>query len=291
MDVRRRIFRAGAVLAVALAAGHLVQSIKHGATIASLNTVTSDTQNALSTSSRLPVSASLSGVVDPLADVTGITSLASSAKAGCKATLTLTAESGAMISVELSAPCHAGEAIVLQHDGLKFAAKASDAGRVTVTLPAFETEAVVSASVAGDELARAMIVVPDAAAVRRFVLGWATDDIIDLRVTEGDRVFVSRSGTGDAQRIVALGDRTLPAPMMLAAYTYPTDPKLSVSIQVEIAVTPGNCGREVVADVISAADGQTAISKVSIAVPPCDTAGDILVLNNFAPDVKIAADN
>lgn len=294
MDVKRRVFRAGAVLAVALAAGHLVQSLKHGSPVAARNAAQSGASDPLSAKPALPVSASLSGAADPLADVTGITPLASSATGGCATTLSLSVEPDAMVNTVLTAPCNGGEAVVLAHDGLKLTVKTSAQGIASVSVPAFETEAVISASIGGTEIARAAIAVPEAAKVRRFVLGWSSDDVIDLRVTESDRVFVSRTSTGEAQgrqRIIALGDRTVAAPMMAEVYTYPADPKAEVSIQVEIAVSPGNCGREIVADVIAAGNGRTEISKVSIAVPTCDAAGDILVLNNLAPDLKIAADN
>jgi len=242
----------------------------------------------------LPVSASLGGESGVLNDVTGITSLTSSGPGGCTATLALTAEADAMIGVMLNTPCIRSGRVVLHHAGLTFTAKTSADGIVALSLPAFETEAEVLALDAQGELARASVAVADAAAMRRFALSWMSEDVIDLRINEGDLVFVSRNEASDVlgnQRLMGFGDRSVATPMLAKVYTYPADPATKVEIQVEIGVTPANCGRDIAVDVIAGRSGMSDTSKVSISIPPCDAAGDILVLKNLAPDTKIAADN
>lgn len=294
MDIRRRVLRAGAVLGIALAAGHLVQTVKQVSSAASQNSASLDGQVSPSASSVFPVSASLGGVNDIQAEVTGITSLAASTAGGCAATLALTAEANAMIGVVLTAPCNPGERVVLRHSGLNFTARTSADGVVAVTLPAFEVEAEVFVFDSQSELARASVTVAEAAEVRRFALGWMSEDVINLRVSERDMVFVSNGGTRDAkgyQKIMAFGDGTVATPILAEVYSYPADAEAMVEIQVELSVTPGNCGRDIALDVLTARNGVIETSKVSVAVPPCDAAGDILVLKNLAPDTKIAADN
>ena len=295
MDKKRSILRAAAAVVVALAAGHLVQTLKRGAPVASINTSGQGGAELVAATPAVPASASL-GVAVP--EVTGITSLAASmagvAAPDCGGRLTLRAEPDAMISGVLSAPCHPSERVVVRHDGLSYTARIAPDGTLALQLPALSTEAVVSILLPDDAVIEASVAVPDAAASHRFGLQSVAGASFDLRISKDDQIRVS-AGPADLaagpQGVMTLGDASVDDPMVAQVYTYPTDPAAQVDVAVEVRITPETCGTEVTAESIVADQGTVKVTVVSIAIPACDNTGNILVLNNLAPDTKIATDN
>ena len=306
MYVKRRFLRAGAVLAVALAAGHLVQTMRHGGATASLNSVTTEpeitlSENTSSAPAMLPASASLTSggtAAIGLVDVTDLTSIAAPMPErdglDCKANLSLIAEPDAMIVVGLSAPCNRGERVVLRHAGLNFTARTSVEGALMLRLPALEADGVVTVYLAASEVVIGSVAVPDMAAVRRFGLQWTNDDVFGLRINEDSRIFVASGNATDdrgGKKVIALGDRSVEEPMFAEIYTYPTTPVSDLELLVEVSITPEVCGQDVFAESIFADGGIVTISPLTVPIPQCGAEGDILVLKNLAPNMKIAAAN
>ncbi len=290
------------MLAVAFAAGHLVESMKKPVPAASLVNASSNAAEARSPESvlaatGLPLSASMaSGLRVPA--VTSITSVAATTPDGtatkCTPTLALTAMPGAMLNILLSAPCHRGERIILRHAGLNFTARVSVDGELMLELPALETDALVTAFFRDSEVILGSVSVPDVAEIQRFAVQWSAADVFDLRISEGDHIYVgareARNKTG-GQKIRTFGDTLVDQPMFAEVYTYPADPAAKVEIVVEVRVTPQVCGRDISAETILSSAGMVEVSTIPVAIPPCDAAGDILLLKNLAPAMKIAAAN
>lgn len=310
MNLKRKLLRAGAVLAVAFAAGHLVQTMKQGAPGAMINAATSGKykhpDRPASEQQLVPTSASLTTGFGPTGDqveITGVSELAASttvpAQAGCSARIALTVEPDAMINALVTAPCSRGERVVLRHAGMRFAARTSADGVLRVRLPALEAEAMVSVFFADSEVVIGSVYVPDMASVQRFGLQWTTSDVFDLRIAENDKIFVGgragrdsgrdpAGGKAGGNRIIVLGDRAVDLPMFAEVYTYPADPATAVDVVVEVAITPETCGRALQTDAIHANAGMVTIEPQEVSVPDCGTAGDILVLRDLAPTVQIA---
>ncbi len=302
MDKKRRVLRVVGVLAVAMAAGHLVESTRKSVPASSLVMVQSNpaeiaAPGAALAASGLPLSASLASGLG-LSKVTDITAVAATtpdvAATECTPTLGLTAQSGAMLAVRISAPCHRGERIVIRHAGLNFTARVSVEGDLALELPAFESEALVTAFFRGSEVLLGSVTVADAAAIQRFAVQWAGADVFDLRISEDDRVYVgtheARNSAG-GQKIRSFGDPLVDEPMFAEVYTYPADPDTKVEIVVEVAVTAQICGRSISAETILSSSGIVDVSTVPVSIPACDASGDILLLKNLAPAMKIAAAN
>jgi hypothetical protein len=302
MDKKRRILRVAGVLAVALAAGHLVESMKKPVPSASLltaqsNSADSKTPEAILASTGLPLSASMASGLRG-SDVTDITSVAATTLGGtaavCTPTLGLTALPDAMLDLRINAPCHRGERIVIRHAGLNFTARVSEDGQVALALPALEADALVTAFFRDAEVVVGSVNVPDVAKTQRFVVQWTAADVFDLRISEGDRIYIAtrearnQSGT---QKIRTFGDTLVDQPMFAEVYTYPADTDAKVDIVVEVTVTPQVCGREISAETILSSSGLVEVSKIPVKIPACDAAGDILLLKNLAPAMKIAAAN
>lgn len=300
MDVKRKAMRAGAVLAVALAAGQLVQSMKHGVPGASINAATSGsierTIKAPAEVPLVPASASLTtGFGASVDEVTELAALAGTAAPdGCAAKITLEVEPDAIINAAISTPCAKGERLVIRHAGMSFAARTSADGMLRVRLPALETEAIVSVFLPDSEVLVGSVYVPEVANLQRFGLQWTDSDVFDLRIMEDDKIFVggrSNSGRGGGTKIMALGDQSVDQPMFAEIYTYPANPAASVEVVVELAITSETCGRVIQADSILAEYGTVTVEARKVQLPDCGQAGDILVLKNLSPDVKIAVSN
>jgi hypothetical protein len=305
MDVKLRILRAGSVLAVALAAGHLVQTMKSDVPSASINRAVAGSADALishpNDTAAVPISASMTSGEGPQigsSELTAITSVAASAEPGtqqdCGPVLALTAAPGAMIGGTVTAPCNRRERVVISHAGLSFAARTAADGSLSLTLPALEAEALVSVYFAKSEMVIGSISLPDIATVQRFGLQWTKDDAFSLRINEDDNIFVggrdARHANG-VQKIIALGDTTVEQPMFAEVYTYPTNAAAEVDVVVEVAITPRTCGQKLHPEAIVSTGGMVTVEQLDVMVPHCDAAGDILVLKNLAPDLKIAAAN
>jgi hypothetical protein len=300
MDKKRRILRVAAVLAVAMAASHVVESMKNPVPSASFvadrsSPANTETPETLLAASGLPLSASMaSGLA--VSEVTGITSVAATSPDGapteCTPTLGLAALPGAMLDLRLSAPCHRGERIVIRHAGLNFTGRISVDGELALRLPALEAAALVTAFFRDSEVVLASVSVPDMDGVQRFAVQWSEVDVFDLRISEGDRIYVgsreARNKSGGL-KIKSYGDTLVEQPLFAEVYTYPTDPAADVEIVVEVKVTPQICGRNISAETLLSTSGTVVVQDVPVAIPACEATGDILVLKNLAPAMKIAA--
>lgn len=326
MNKKKSAIRAGAVLVVALAAGHLVQTMNAGKSVAAaekpkaIEQVSAGPEAAAAPAPALPASAALTPVpaapaplpeptapaptlaaADPVAPlpapaVPEMAPKAAEAPADCALDLALTAGPKAMIAVALTAPCRAGERVVLRHGGLAFAETLDAAGNLALDLPALNATGEVSVLFPDAEILRDAVAVPDAAATRRFAVQWMADDAFQLHAFEkganygepGD-VHAGQPLSPDGGLLVSLGDPGLDLPMLAEVYTWPADPAIAAEIVIESAVTQATCGRELLGETVVAQAGSVTVTDLTLAMPGCDAVGDILVLKNPGQGVTLAA--
>lgn len=299
----KKVLQVSAVLAVAFGAAHTAEKLKAPGAAHSLLLSTAEaareSRPAASSAGTLavPESASLSSPVEAgLGEVTGITSVAAAAPTSsgeaCQAQLALASLPGAMIEARLTAPCNRGERFVVRHSGLSFSAQIKPDGLATVTLPALRSEAMVAVYLQDSRLVLGKISVPDAAQYTRYAITWDSPVELELRVTDGDKVLVgSEDVTGSAQSVMALGQANLPSPVLARVYSVPGKDLGDADITGELRITPATCGRTLRVETVHSTGGVATPTEQTIAVPLSGTAGDILVLKNLAPALKLAAPN
>lgn len=297
----KKVLRISAAVAVAFAAAHTAEKLKGPAVEQSLLVTAAELatarESAPADQSAVPESASLSSPVGSgLGEVVGITSVAASAPAAageeCQPQLALAPLPGAMIEARLSAPCNRAERIVVRHSGLSFSAQTKADGVATVVLPAMRPDAMVAVYLQDSRLVLGKVTVPDAASYARYAIAWDSPVELELRVTDGDKVLVGSSVLhGTEQQVMALGQANLPSPVLARVYSVPGRSLGQADITAELRITPVNCGRTLRVETVHSAGGITTQSEQMIAVPLCGTAGDILVLKNLAPALKLAAPN
>jgi hypothetical protein len=222
----------------------------------------------------------------------------------CPVSLDLLVEPSAMIGLTLSAPCHANERVVLLHAGLSVTGKTSGTGTLVASLPAFSSDADVSVRFADGQSVQSKLAVPEAATLRRFGVQWQGDDAFQLNAFENGAGYgeIGHVSAADPQRPLAgqaqiggflsvLGDDGVAQPMLAEVYTYPAVSDAPVRIVIEAAITKGTCAREILGETLADVGGDVTITDLSVAMPDCGAIGDILVLKNLDPDLKIASAN
>lgn len=340
MDMKRRLARGVSVLAVALAAGHLVQNMtqepqavmatealptsiqpvaagpeKATPKPAIASTMGAETELAALTDEVEPnppvlpvaptVAPSAAQTPEPVLDPNQPEVPESGVAAGgadCDVTLDLMEEPNAMIGITLLSPCNPNERIVLRHAGLAIAAKMTATGSLFLSLPALEADAALSILFADGKTVEASIPMPDVAKLRRFGVQWMADDTFQIQALENGATYgapgnISAANPGKLALaapqtggyLSILGDSTVDLPMLAEVYTFPMDQQTPVDVTVEAAVTEKTCGRELLGETITAFGGTVYITDLTLATPECDALGDILVLKNLVPDLKIAA--
>ncbi len=214
----------------------------------------------------------------------------------CTPAISLTAGPQAVITVSITAPCRAGERVVLRHAGLALAEKLSPQGTLVLDVPALQSAGDVSVLFPDAEMLRDTISMPDVAGIHRFAVQWMADDAFQLHAFEngadygqpGD-VWADAPVSPNGGFLISLGDPGLDLPMLAQVYTYPAAVKADVVI--ESAVTEATCGRELLGEVLESKAGAVTSTELTLAMPECDALGDILVLKNPGQDVTLAAVN
>lgn len=268
--------RIATVLACALAAGHVVQTLR---------------QVPPELAQAVPLAEPPDAATLPkLAGITAVSGSSSGTDSSCDLVLRLVSAPNATISLSLAAPCNLGERAVIRHAGLTFAETVGADGRLQVQFPAMGTDAAVAVYVGGSEMVLGRISVPDAAGYLRVAVQIAGGARFDLRAEEMGQVFVARSAGPDGvpQRITALGQVRMENPLLSQVYSVALKQFSNPKLMVELRITPETCGRTLAAEVIQSQSGDVSQTTHAIEVPLCGTSGDILLLKNLLPDLTLA---
>ena len=223
----------------------------------------------------------------------------------CGPKAALSVGDGAMLDLSLSAPCHAGERVVIRHAGLAFTALTDAKGGLRIRLPAMAEAAEVSVLFAGGTSVAAQTNVPELSLYDRVAVQWMGDDAFDLHGLEFGAAFgaagdVSASNPGAVVGasaatggfLTALGDGSVDLPMRAQVYTFPT--RLSardgdVQIVIEAEITPKTCGRDMLAQTVGTRrNADPAVTDLSVSMPDCGTPGGYVELSGLIPDIRVA---
>lgn len=331
VDWKRRIARVVAVLSIALAAGHLVQTkAQHDQQRHSLDHVPEAIEpvaagpEATLPRPVAPLPAQMPQVplnvvdtpvlhqpvldapaaADPAPAKAEAAVAAAPSAEPCTATLDLVAQPAAMIGIGLVAPCHANERVVVQQEGLTFTALTNATGGLFLDIPALTADAGVAVVFADGTRSQGRIVTPEMTAMRRFAIQWQQDDAFQLHGFEGGAgygtpgdVWAENTRSPSARLpashgfMTLLGDPAAPAPLLAAVYTYPADTAVGADIVVEAAIGSKTCGRELLGQTLTSIGGKVNVQDLAVSMPECDTVGGYLVLKNLAPETNIATAN
>jgi hypothetical protein len=296
----KKVLRISAAIAVAVAAAHTAERLKGDEAQQSLLQAALEREAAeagtigMAARSPVPMSASLrSSTTAALGDLVGITAVSGTTEPQggdrCRPSMQLTAVSGAMVHLALTAPCNRNERIVVRHSGLSFATRTEASGSATVLFPALKSDALVAVYLADARLVLGSVAVPEANDYSRFAIIWEWPAEVELRVTDGDKLLVGTAPTigGDPQRVMSLGRSDVQSPVMAHVYSVPGKTLGPANLTGELRITPASCGRTLRFDTVHSAAGDAEPRAETVAVPLCGTAGDILVLKNLVAPLTL----
>lgn len=331
MELKRRLSLVVAIMSVAFGSGHLVQNVfvkppmlasaapalqPVGITLVAsgpeipqarlkvAEVVPFSDSFAAAGTSATPKLFAIQDAADAPADVVKMPPTVAAIADACPISLDLAVEPSALISLTLRAPCHVNERIVLNHAGISVTAKTSGIGIAVASLPAMTADATVSARFADGKTVSANLAVPEASDLRRFGVQWMGEEAFQLNAFENGADYgeIGHVSAADPQRPLAgnaqiggflsvLGDDQVDRPMLAEVYTYPKDAGAVVKIVVEAAITKSTCARDILGETLAEVGGNVTITDLTVTMPECSAIGDILVLKNVDPDLKIAFAN
>jgi hypothetical protein len=224
----------------------------------------------------------------------------------CDADMTARPAAGAMIAIDLTAPCHGSERVTLHHNGLMITDLIQPDGTLQLEIPALAEQALVIASFLDGSGAVAQTEVTSVPFYDRVVVQWRGDAGLHLHAREFDAQYFtdghvwhgadtdpSRAMAGDGGFLTTLGHLDAPDALMAEVYTFPTgmtDASGTVVLTVEAEIQTSNCNTVVEAQTLEIRNGRDLRSKeLTIDVPSCETVGDFLMLKNIVEDLTIAA--
>jgi hypothetical protein len=222
----------------------------------------------------------------------------------CPVRLGVMANAQATLDLTLVAPCRASERVVIRHGGLAVTGMTTLTGSLFTSIPGMDSAGEVSVLFGDGVEVNAAEALTDLALYRRFAVQWVADDAFQINAFENGAVFGGEGHVSSAnphRRLAnvpmesgyldVLGDASAPLPMLAEVYTFPIDPADPVDLTIEASVTAATCDRELLGEVLLSEGGTTTKTDLTMATPTCDAIGDVLVLNNPLPDLKLAAAN
>ncbi len=200
----------------------------------------------------------------------------------CQDTLRLTRLPGAVLFLQLAAPCHPAQRATLSHAGLSFDLQTDTSGALALSLPALAADGVVQVAFSDGRTLTSALPLPDMTGLHRLAVQGRPGAVFTLHGP-----VAADPATGGW--LARLGDPTLEAPLLAQIYTFPAGPMVDIAI--ESPVGPQSCGREVRGRALTSLDGAVSIAELSLAMPPCGGPTGYLVLKNPPQDMKIAAND
>ncbi|WP_292019361.1 hypothetical protein [Maritimibacter sp. UBA3975] len=234
------------------------------------------------------------------ADVTP-TPMAPQTTDACDPALDASAMVGAMIYIDLKASCDAGAEVEFNHAGLRFTETLDEAGKLSVMLPAMQSDAKVEVVIEGHATPiAANVTITDMADFDRVALVWQGGTGLQLHAMENGATygeaghiwaeepgFPTRASDGDGGFITVLGSTM--GGYAADVYTYPVSMPAAPAVSIEAQVLETTCGGPILGEYLrSVSDGAPKVTQVGMIVPACDAVGEYLVLKNLPQDLTIA---
>ncbi|WP_353471195.1 translocase [Salipiger sp. H15] len=226
--------------------------------------------------------------------------------ADCAVSMSARTGAGAMVTLQIDAPCFASERVTIHHNGLMFTEVTQPDGTLRIEVPALSESALFIAAFANGAGATASAEVPALPFYDRVALQWRGESGLALHASEfgaadEDAGHVWAASTGDLTRtargeggfLTRLGDSASPEARLAEVYTFPAAAATkagAVALTIEAEITASNCGQALEAQTLERRVGGSLRARdLTLSMPDCSAAGDFLVLKNLLEDLKIAA--
>lgn len=212
---------------------------------------------------------------------------------------------GAMVTLSLDVGCMPNERFTMHHNGMMFTQVTDESGSAEMLVPALSSNAVFIVAFPNGEGAVATAEVTTLGNYERAVVQWKDNSGVALHALEfgadyGSDGHVSSqaprdpaaAATGNTGFLTRLGDPALAEALLAEVYTFPagmSGQDGEVRLSVEASVTEANCGRDIEAQSLQLGrSGALKVQDVTLAMPGCEAVGEFLVLKNLLNDLTLA---
>lgn len=218
----------------------------------------------------------------------------------CETELTALPLAGAMVRLQLDAPCYQNQRITISHAGLQFADVTSTGGRFGVDFPALNPFAPYAVTFADGKKVEARTLGLSLAGVQRVAISWSGQPVLHVHGFElgagfGDAGHIwagAENNSPDGSTLIQLGNPDVISPILAEVYSVHTDQAMqdgTVEFLVEVELSGDTCGRQIIAQSFQlTGDGVLASLGLSFSLPDCGGESGYLVLNNLFQNMKIA---
>ncbi|MBO9399330.1 hypothetical protein [Shimia sp. R9_3] len=224
---------------------------------------------------------------------------------GCGPELHAKTNAAALVSLQLIAPCHPGERVLIEHEELKFHAQVSADGSADLLVPGLAEVAVFAASFENGDGAVASARIDSLPLYDRVVMQWRGDSGPELHAREfgasyGEKGHVWREAPrsvsalagGAGGFLMVLGEADDPRAAQAEVYTFPTGiakNRGEIQISIEAEVTAANCDQDMQLSSLALREGQVKDQhELQMQMPDCTAVGEFLVLKNLVQNLTIA---
>lgn len=212
---------------------------------------------------------------------------------------------GASISLLVTSICRPGQIVTIEHAGLAFNLRLDDNGRITTSIPAFETTAVVNVSLDDGTTEQARLVVRDAEDIERVAIVWTAPVPVDLHAFEGGagedeagHVWEQNPRryrdtlTGGGGYLETFGDTEIQGGFMAEVYSLPVNrlrQQNDISMELRVDDATAFCGQNMPVRIIQTGDIEVSQKVAGIPLPECGAAATAgLVVENFVDEVSLS---
>lgn len=214
----------------------------------------------------------------------------------CEPQMKAQAQKGAIVSIELSAPCLANEWVTFHHGGVMFSETLDSIGSLKLNIPAMSQTAIFTASFAHAPEVSTTVSVQDLDDIERVAIQFSMLDGFELHALENDASYgetghVWARSTAGQGTLTVLGQPIHDQAQMVQIYStpYKATKKGRVYLSIETEVVAMNCGRTIPVHVAQFRKNTVTNVNLQISVSECDTIGDFMVLNNLIESLNIAS--
>lgn len=206
----------------------------------------------------------------------------------CTPRLEAAASVDALIELQLNAPCHQSERVVVSHGDLAFSGYTSHEGRFRSYLPAMASDAKIDVFLSDDQFLQAEVAVESVEEHLRFVLQWSGEADFGLHAYHngaqfGDDGHLHASRPFDPEIdeafLITLGTANGPEPLRAEVYSIPADQASMARLEIEMRYVSADCGQDKAAYLLQAGPGADAeVKEIVFALPECPAEDGSLVM-------------
>lgn len=225
--------------------------------------------------------------------------------ASCPVEINSAARPGASISLLVTSVCRPGQIVNVEHAGLTFNLRMDDNGRMTTSIPAFESTAVVNVSFDDGVSEQVRIVVRDADDIQRVAIIWSAPVPVDLHAFEGGAAEESDGHvweqnprryrdtlTGGGGYLETFGDESISGGYMAEVYSLPVNrlrQQNGIRMELRVDDATGYCGQKMPVWTVQTGDSEATKRAFSLPLPECGAAATAgLVVENFVDEISLA---